>query len=51
MQINPQEIERLIESSNRHDHFDRTAIAIVDGVVICAIAVYFIASTFSVFFP
>ena len=50
MQIDLQEIERLTEASNRHEHFDRKAIAIVDGVVICAVALYFMASVFSLFF-
>jgi hypothetical protein len=50
MNIDSQEIEQLIDASIRHEHFDRTAIAVVEALVISAIGLYFVASVISLFF-
>jgi hypothetical protein len=48
--IQPHEIERQVKPTYRHDSLDRRATLIVDAVVTCAMAIYFIASAFSLFF-
>jgi hypothetical protein len=48
--IHPHETERPSDLSNRHDPFDRKATVLIDAVVIGALAIYFMASAFSLFF-
>jgi hypothetical protein len=48
--IHPHQIDRPIKPSYGHDSLDRRATVIVDAVVTCAMAIYFMASAFSLFF-
>ena len=50
MHIHPHEFKRPVRPSYSHASLDRRATVIVDAVVTCAMAIYFMASAFSLFF-
>jgi hypothetical protein len=47
MQIDPCEMEHLVEAASRRAGTDQVAIALVEAVVLAAMSLYFVASALS----